>query len=197
MCHGKAKRNKEFVSLPARFPKQCLLNDRLILTYLIPCHLLTSHTLPSSALLRPYPRLHNIFTPLITCIRRGDLAGFDAALAAGENEFVKRRIYLTLERGRDIAMRNLLRKVFIAGELREGSGGEMARRTRIPLEDFVAAIRVSSSGRGNKIESDEVECLLANMIYKVSSHPLPLSCGYSFFPSKFIRKTKNVCLMSA
>ena len=175
MCHGKANRNKEFVSLPAPFPKQCLLNDRLILTYLIPCHLLTSHTLPSSALLRPYPRLHDIFTPLNTCIRRADLA-------AGENEFVKRRIYLTLERGRDIAMRNLLRKVFIAGEFREGSGGEMARRTRIPLEDFVAAIRVSSSGRGNKIESDEVECLLANMIYKVSSHPLPLSCGYSFFP---------------
>ena len=56
-----------------------------------------------------------LFRPLSACIRAGDLYGFDAALAAGEEAFVKRRIYLTLERGRDIALRNLLRKVFLAG----------------------------------------------------------------------------------
>ena len=93
-------------------------DKRLILTYLIPCHLLTTHTLPTQALLQPYPRLQNLFLPLSRCIKQGDLSGFDAALAAGEDEFVKRRIYLTLERGRDIALRNLLRKVFVAGGLR-------------------------------------------------------------------------------
>lgn len=147
-------------------------HQRLILTYLIPCHLLTTHTLPSRTLLRPYPRLSSLFTPLCICIRSGNLSGFDAALAAGEDEFVRRRIYLTLERGRDIALRNLLRKVFISGGYEEGKdGGEKIRRTRIPLDEFVAAVRLGSRADGNRVESDEVECLLANMIYKVCPPP--------------------------
>lgn len=148
MCHKDATRNKE-----------------LILTYLIPCHLLTTHTLPTTALLAPYPRLQTLFLPLAGCIKRGDLCGFDAALVAGENEFTKRRIYLTLERGRDIALRNLLRKVFLAGgfEEKEGQKGPV-RRTRIPVAEFGAAISLGSKER---MDSDEVECLLANMIYKV------------------------------
>lgn len=185
LCYRKSHRNKEFVFYIDNlftFPEGYLLNYRLILTYLIPCHLLTTHTLPSSTLLRPYPRLRKLFTPLSRYIRSGNLAGFDAALAAGEDEFVKRRIYLTLERGRDIALRNLLRKVFIAGGFIEGQGGEMVRRTRIPLKEFVAAIRIGSSTKGDRIENDEVECLLANMIYKVCPLPFP-SCPFSLlFP---------------
>ncbi|KAL9063928.1 MAG: hypothetical protein Q9157_008030, partial [Trypethelium eluteriae] len=82
-------------------------NRALILTYLIPCRLLTTHVLPTPSLLAPYPGLQQLFGPLSACVRRGDLAGFDAALVAGEADFVKRRIYLTLERGRDVAVRNL------------------------------------------------------------------------------------------
>lgn len=82
--------------------------------------------------------------------------------------FVKRRIYLTLERGRDIALRNLLRKVFIAGGFEESKEGDTApvRRTRIPVSEFHAAIAMASDS--GPIDGDEVECLLANMIYKVS-----------------------------
>ncbi|KAI9841422.1 MAG: COP9 signalosome (CSN) subunit [Sclerophora amabilis] len=152
LCHGGAKKNQE-----------------LILTYLIPCHLLTTHTLPSASLLGPYPRLQTLFNPLSTCIRAGDLAGFDAALTAGEDEFVKRRIYLTLERGRDIALRNLLRKVFIAGGFDDPKDDQQVpvRRTRIPVTEFCAAVRVSSrAAPGERMENDEVECLIANMIYK-------------------------------
>lgn len=154
---------------------------RLILTYLIPCHLVTTHTLPTSALLAPYPRLQALFTPLSSAIKRGDIAAFDAALTAGEAEFVKRRIYLTLERGRDIALRNLFRKVYISGgfePLKDGESEEnKLRRTRIPVEEFAAAVRLGmheqdgelngSTGAANMLERDEVECLLANMIYKV------------------------------
>jgi hypothetical protein len=104
--------------------------------------------------------------PLSRCIKKGDLSGFDAALVAGEDEFVKRRIYLTLERGRDIALRNLLRKVFIAGGFEEAKDANTppVRRTRIPVAEFGAAI---SLGSKETMDSDEVECLLANMIYKV------------------------------
>ena len=148
--------------------------DRLILTYLIPCHLLTTHTLPTLALLSPYPRLQKLFLPLSRCIKKGDLAGFDAALVAGEDEFVKRRIYLTLERGRDIALRNLLRKVFIAGGFEEAKDAATppVRRTRIPVAEFGAAISIGSK---ETMDNDEVECLLANMIYKVRCLSFPFS----------------------
>ncbi|RFU33270.1 hypothetical protein B7463_g3085, partial [Scytalidium lignicola] len=148
LCHKDSKRNKE-----------------LILTYLIPCHLLTTHTLPTNFLLQPYPRLQKLFLPLSRCIKKGDLRGFDSALIAGEDEFVKRRIYLTLERGRDIALRNLLRKVFLAGGFEEAKDESAlpVRRTRVPVAEFAAAI---SLGSKETVENDEVECLLANMIYK-------------------------------
>ncbi|GME37359.1 Cop9 signalosome complex subunit 12 [Neofusicoccum parvum] len=151
--------------------KDASKNRELILTYLIPCHLLTTHTLPTQQLLGPYPRLQQLFTPLATCIKKGDLAGFDAALIAGEEEFVKRRIYLTLERGRDIVLRNLLRKVFTAGgfePLKEGqTENDKIRRTRIPVAEFGAALNLSMARRdGESLDNDEIECLLANMIYK-------------------------------
>jgi COP9 signalosome complex subunit 12 len=137
------------------------------LTYLIPCRLLTSHVLPTKALLENYPRLQELFLPLASCIKSGNLQAFDEALQDGEAEFVKRRIYLTLERGRDIALRNLLRKVFIAGGFDEPKEGETTpvRRTRIPVAEFQAAV---SMGSGHMVDPDEVECMLANMIYKVS-----------------------------
>lgn len=114
----------------------------------------------------PYPRLQKLFSPLAKCIKKGDLAGFDKALIAGEEEFVRRRIYLTLERGRDIALRNLLRKVYVAGGFEEPKDGSPpTRRTRIPVAEFAAAI---SLGSRERIDNDEVECLLANIIYKVS-----------------------------
>ncbi|KAI9730710.1 MAG: COP9 signalosome (CSN) subunit [Cirrosporium novae-zelandiae] len=151
MCHKDAHKNRE-----------------LILTYLVPCRLLTTHTLPTPSLIAPYPRLAALFTPLGSCIRRGDLAGFDEALKAGEDEFVKRRIYLTLERGRDIATRNLFRKVFVAGGFETPKdGGAPIRRTRVPVAEFAAALRVGKRAEESApVDMDEVECLLANMIYK-------------------------------
>jgi len=154
-------------------------NIQLILTYLIPTRLLTTHTLPSPALLAPYPRLHALFAPLVNAIRHADLRAFNAALEAGEEEFVKRRVYLTLERGRDIVIRNLFRKVFLAGGLEGG-----VRRTRVPVAEFAAALAVGGGdvgfGFGGGIDDEngggwdveEVECLIANAIYKVSLSPL-------------------------
>lgn len=109
-----------------------------------------------------------MFSPLSACIRQGDLKAFDEALQSREEVFVKYRIYLTLERARDITLRNLLRKVFIAGgfdEPKEGDAGPPVRRTRVPVAEFQAAICMSSGDRS--IDVDEAECLLANMIYKV------------------------------
>lgn len=118
----------------------------------------------------PFPRLENLFNPLCHCIRKGDLGNFDAAMSAGEDEFVKRRIYLPLERGRDIALRNLFRKVFIAGGFEEPKDDQPAvRRTRIPVAEFAAALRIGTHADArSRVDIDEVECLLSNLIYKVS-----------------------------
>ncbi|RYP64233.1 hypothetical protein DL771_008857 [Monosporascus sp. 5C6A] len=100
----------------------------------------------------------------VESIKKGDLRAFDKALQEGEDEFIKRRIYLTLERGRDIALRNLLRKVFIAGGFEDAKDGAAPlRRTRIPVTEFTAAMKLKAR---DDIDADEVECLLANMIYK-------------------------------
>ena len=147
----------------------CSMADecRLILAYLIPCRLITQHVVPRAPLLAESPRLERTFGPLVACIRKGDLTGFDKALADGEPEFVKQRIFLTLERSRDIALRNLLRKVFLAGgydDLKEGqTEKDRIRKSRIPLINFATALRMG----GQTVEDDEVECLLANQIYKV------------------------------
>jgi len=86
-------------------------------------------------------------------------------LVAGEDEFVKRRIYLTLERGRDIALRNLLRKIFLAQGFEPSTDPNAVpvRKTRVRVEDFAKGINVGSK---EALENDEVECLIANMIYK-------------------------------
>ena len=119
-------------------------------------------------------------------------------MVAGEAEFVTKRIYLPLERARDIAVRNVFRKVFLAGGFDSGSvpgnGGsgqqqQPLRRTRVPINEFVAAMRLSTRDTTNgdqkqaaagtenekdkekekaKIDRDEVECFLANLIYRVS-----------------------------
>ncbi|KAG0636759.1 hypothetical protein HOY80DRAFT_325228 [Tuber brumale] len=167
-------------------------NKELILTYLIPTTMLTKHKLPTPELLSRFPRLATLFNPVCKTIKSGNLQAFDAALRHGEEEFVKRRIYLTLERTKDIAMRNLFRKVVLYQN--EES------RTKIPVRQFQIAMGCAGRGEGLgasgywdgndgnsddehgagadgdtvmrstpervEVEIEEVECLLANMIYK-------------------------------
>jgi hypothetical protein len=147
-------------------------NRQLILTYLIPTKMITKHQLPSRGLLQAHPGLAVLFAPICSAVRTGNLKALDDALASGEAEFVKRRVYLTLERSRDVTIRNLLRKVFLVGGYEPLKEGESTpkRRTRIPIAEFATALSISgadvSDGEG-EIDRDEVECVIANAIYKV------------------------------
>lgn len=147
-------------------------NRGLVLMYLVPTKMITKHQLPTQALLANYPRLAALFTPIASAIKKADLAALDAALAAGEAEFVKRRVYLTLERARDVAVRNLFRRVYLSNGFEPLKEGETTpvRRTRIPVQDFAAALVMAGAdfadGEG-EVDNDEVECMIANMIYKV------------------------------
>ena len=81
---------------------------------------------------------------------------------------MKRRVYLTLERGRDIALRNLLRKVFIAGGFEAAKdGAPLVRRSRVPVAEFAAAIQLGTRTEQGQMDDEDVQCILANLIYKV------------------------------
>lgn len=152
---------------------QSLRNREQILTYLIPAHMLTSQKLPSRVLLAELPALEKLFLPLCTAIRSGNLTAFDRALSDAEDELITRRIYLTLERTRDMCMRNLFRKVFLSAgfeDIKDASGEitGKSRRTRLRISEFEAGMRAAyrNSDEPMVLDRDEVECFLANMIYK-------------------------------
>lgn len=169
-CYSAAKQQQEYVSINRPVGVfRVTAQYRLILMYLIPTRLLTKQLLPTKTLLSHYPRLESLFLPFSQCIRAGNLKRFDEALAAGEEEFVKRRIYLTLERGREVVLRNLFRKAYMMQTT------EFPAKTRVSLELFRVAVEVSSGLGKGEMEAEEVECLLANMIYSVS-----ISCYYYY-----------------
>lgn len=130
-----------------------------ILWYLIPAQLLVRHRLPSPLLLAQYPDLEGMYARLAKAIREGDMGSFDASLLSAEDALVRRRVYLTLERTRDICLRNLLRRVYLLGGVDDAG----LRRSRFPIAEFGAALRVVGI---KGIEDEEVEALVAGLIYK-------------------------------
>ncbi|KAJ7248413.1 hypothetical protein C8J57DRAFT_1672973 [Mycena rebaudengoi] len=150
--------NEEFIKaeqeLTLAFYNCCLgahNNQRRILAYLIPLRILHGH-LPSDELLHRFPVLQDIFAPFVTAIRRGDIAAFDRALAERETRLYELSLWFTLQRTRELCLRGLFRRVWVAS----GKG------TRIPLTMFHCALRIS----GTDVELEEAECLIANMVYK-------------------------------
>ncbi|QSL65089.1 hypothetical protein MERGE_002394 [Pneumocystis wakefieldiae] len=89
---------------------------------------------------------------VVEYIRKGDLKRYDQLLMEREKELMGKRIYLAIERIRDMCMRNLFRRVFILNQ----------RSTKIPIDQFHIALKHA----GLDIEIAETECFLANMIYK-------------------------------
>ncbi|KAF8632316.1 hypothetical protein AX15_001939 [Amanita polypyramis BW_CC] len=126
-------------------------NQTRILTYLIPLRILKGH-LPSEELLNRFPILRNIFTPFISAIRKGDLAAFDKALESNERRLVELSLWLIVEKTRELCMRGLFRRVWVATE----------KSSRIPISMFHSSLRIS----GIDLSQQEAECFVAIMIYK-------------------------------
>ncbi|KAI0080873.1 hypothetical protein K474DRAFT_1682360 [Panus rudis PR-1116 ss-1] len=126
-------------------------NQQRILTYLIPLRILRGH-LPSRELLDRFPVLDDLYSPFIAAIRKGDIRAYDETLDRFERRLVELNLWLTLEKAREICIRGLFRRVWVANE----------RSTRIPIENFHVALQIS----GMDVPSEEAECLVANMVYK-------------------------------
>ncbi|QRV92356.1 hypothetical protein RhiJN_20374 [Ceratobasidium sp. AG-Ba] len=133
-CHRDAERNRE-----------------LILTYLIPLRLCRG-VLPSEALFTRFPRLGELYSVFVAAIKSGDLRAYDDALTWAERRLTDMGTYLTVEKAREVCMRELLRKAWIVYE----------KSLRAPISLFHAAFVVA----GQDMEVAEAECMVANMIHK-------------------------------
>lgn len=132
-------------------------NVELILSYLIPTHLMTTRNIPSISLLRQYPKISALYTPLIIALRSGNVAAYDRTLVRNEREFIRRRVYLTLERARDLCLRSLFRKIYIVSE----------KTTRLSVSKFQRGLNMGvTTDSVEWVDEDEAECYVANLIYK-------------------------------
>ncbi|KAF8138995.1 hypothetical protein EV363DRAFT_1208984 [Boletus edulis] len=126
-------------------------NQERILTCLIPLRILRGH-LPSRILLDRFSVLDELFSPFIAAIRTGDITAFDAALDHWERRLVELNLWITIEKARELCIRGLFRRVWVACD----------KSTRIPVSMFHNSLRIS----GNDVSVDEAECFVANMIHK-------------------------------
>jgi hypothetical protein len=129
-------------------------NVRLILRYLIPVRLILG-ILPSKKLLEMYDLKE--FYDVVEAMRRGDARLLNASLDAGEAEFIRQGTYLILEKLRMSVYRTLFKKVHaIHGEMDPGKSNQVA------LAKFQRALEWC----GISVDIDEVECIIANLIFR-------------------------------
>ncbi|ORY90126.1 hypothetical protein BCR35DRAFT_299671 [Leucosporidium creatinivorum] len=143
---------KQFCSALSLCHAKARRNIELILDYLIPVLLLRG-VLPSAKTLRKSERLSAIYTPFIAAYKSGDVGLYDRQLQAAEKRLMERGTYLIVERAREGAVRALVKKSWIL----EG------KPARLSIDTFK---RYYTVGAGIDIDSEEMECVLANMIYK-------------------------------
>jgi hypothetical protein len=136
--------------------------NRLILNYLVPI-LLKRGVLASRAVLTRYPHLAETYEPFFTACKTGNVSLYDRQLHIAEKRLMHRGTYLVVERAREVAVRALLKKAWIV----EG------KPNRMEIAKFKRCFEIGSGGEA--MDSEEVECLIANMIYKVRFSPLVFS----------------------
>lgn len=124
-------------------------NKRAILEFLLPVRLRRG-VLPREALLEKHGLA--ALAPLVAAVRAGDLRTFNAELAKNQMAFVRRGTFLLLEKVKILVYRNLFKKIYLVSN----------KSTQLKLATFEAAF----AWLGVPIDKDEVECILANLIFK-------------------------------
>lgn len=135
--------------------KQCFYksteNQELILLHLIPAQFLMDRRVPSKAVWQAFPRLHAVYHDMLTALLRGDILAFDSAVKQRRSLFVKKYLYLTIEKMRVFVFEKLFYRVHKA---LDGS-------TRVTIADF----RQAAKHVGADVSGDYLEAALSNMIY--------------------------------
>ncbi|KAK4057714.1 COP9 signalosome (CSN) subunit [Microbotryomycetes sp. JL221] len=136
-------------------------NIELILNYLIPV-LMSRGVLPCDETLNISSNLSTIYKPFIKAFKQGNVKLYDEQLQLAEKRLMESGTYLIVERAREGAVRALLKKVrFLTFDFK--SWILEGKPARLSIETFQ---RYYKTGTGTDIDSEEMECVLANMIYK-------------------------------
>ena len=133
-----------------RCPASAAKNKRLILRYLVPVRLVLG-VFASKALLEKHQLFY--FEKLCRAVDRGDLRLFEAELDAHQQRFIRHGSYLLVERARTIAYRNFFRRVHLL---------HPPGTAKLDIQMFQRCLAAT----GVRMDSDEVECVLANLIHK-------------------------------
>lgn len=131
-------------------PASALKNKRLILRYLVPVRLVLG-VFASPALLRKYNLFY--FEKLCRAVDRGDLRLFEAELEANQRLFIRQGSYLLVERARTIAYRNFFCRVHSLHPV---------GTAKLDIGVFKRCLGAT----GVCMDVDEIECVLANLIFK-------------------------------
>lgn len=144
----------------AHCDKGAVKNKRRILQYLVPVKLGRGHV-PSTDLLQKY-QLYE-YTDLVGSFKCGSIQAFNQTLLQHQRKFIASGTYLLLEKMKLVVYRTLFKKVHqvhtkMVLEDAEGRG----KSTQISMEMLKASLdwqRVS-------MDLEEIECLVANLIYQ-------------------------------
>uniref|UniRef100_A0A452R3M7 PCI domain-containing protein 2 n=1 Tax=Ursus americanus TaxID=9643 RepID=A0A452R3M7_URSAM len=123
-------------------------NKRMILIYLLPVKMLLGH-MPTIELLRKYHLMQ--FAEVTKAVSEGNLLLLNEALTKHETFFIRCGIFLILEKLKVITYRNLFKKVYL-----------LLRTHQLSLDAFLVALKFMQV---EGVDIDEVQCILANLIY--------------------------------
>jgi len=91
------------------------------------------------------------FKSLVEGISKGDLRTFQDGLVRYQDRFIQQGTYLLLEKCKTVVYRNLFKRVWL-----------ILQKHQIKLEHISKALK----WLGMPMDLDEIECILANLIFK-------------------------------
>lgn len=153
--------NTAFLKFKQAF-QYCNKNDykhsESILIYLIPLKFLITKKYPNLLFLKKnYPNVFNLYTDLIISLLNGDLLRFEQFLDKYETFFLKKNLYLVIEKLRAFVLLKLFKRIYI----------ENKRSSHLPIPLVTKGLELSKFHKvSNSLSNDETECLLSNLIYK-------------------------------
>ncbi|CAN1148071.1 Enhanced ethylene response protein 5 [Linum perenne] len=148
-------------------------NIRMILKYLIPVKL-SIGILPTKQLLEKYNLIE--YSNVTESLKRGDLRLLRSALHENEDQFLRSGVYLVLEKLELQVYQRLLNKIYIIQKRKD-----MSKAHQLKLEVIVKALKWLEI----EMDIDEVECIVAILIYK------NLIKGYFAHKSKVVVLSKQ------
>lgn len=144
--HAMAEKNLDFAF--AHCHRSATSNKRKILRYLVPVKLYRGR-FPTPQLLQKYGL--DEFLPLLEGLRKGDLRAFQDGLVKYQDRFIRQGTYLLLEKCKTVCYRNLFKRIH-----------NILEKHQISLTYVAKAFH----WQGMPMDLDEIECILANLIYR-------------------------------